>query len=384
MKVLVCHNRYQQRGGEDSVFESEVELLRTFGHDVETFVRDNEGLESRGKLKLLADTIWSSESHAELSDAIRTFRPDVIHVHNTFARLSPSIYSAAASLHVPVVQTLHNFRLLCPQALLMRESKVCEDCVGHLPWRGVMHGCYRGSRAQTAALAAAVTVHRALGTWSSKVSRYIALNDFCKEVFVRGGLPRDRLRVKPNFVEDRHLDPSTGSDEFLYVGRLSIEKGIDVLSSALAIAPDVKCHVVGTGEMDEAIRMRPNAVMYGWQDGASINDLMHHHLALVMPSVWYENFPRTLVEAFSAGLPVVASRLGAMAALIEDGLTGLLFNPGDPGDLAAKLEWARAHHLEMHRMGENARREYEQKYTPARNHEQLLSIYREAIEEVAL
>ena len=127
MKVLVCHNRYQQRGGEDSVFESEVGLLRTFGHDVETFVRDNEGLESRGKLKLLADTIWSSESHAELSDAIHTFRPDVIHVHNTFARLSPSIYSAAASLRVPVVQTLHNFRLLCPQALLMRESKVCED-----------------------------------------------------------------------------------------------------------------------------------------------------------------------------------------------------------------------------------------------------------------
>lgn len=383
MKVLICHNRYQQRGGEDSVFESEVELLRGFGHDVETFVRDNEGLESRGKLKLLADTIWSSASHAELTAKIRSFRPDVIHVHNTFARLSPSIYSAAASLRLPVVQTLHNFRLLCPQALLMRESKVCEDCVGRLPWRGVIHGCYRDSRLQTAALAATVTVHRAMGTWSSKVTRYIALNDFCKEVFVRGGLPRDRLRVKPNFVEDRRLPFAEGTDEFLYVGRLSVEKGIDVLAKALAHAPDVSCHVVGTGEMDETIRMCPNVVMHGWQEGASINALMHRHLALVMPSVWYENFPRTLVEAFAAGLPVIGSRLGAMAALIEDGRTGVLFNPGDPLDLAAKLEWARTHPEEMRRMGGNARSEYERKYTPAKNHEQLVSIYREAIEEVA-
>jgi glycosyltransferase involved in cell wall biosynthesis len=383
MKVLICHNRYQQRGGEDSVFESETQLLRSFGHEVQTFERDNEGLQSVGKLKLLADTIWSSASYAELTGEIKSFRPDIIHVHNTFARLSPSIYSAAARLHVPVVQTLHNFRLLCPQALLMRESRVCEDCVGRLPWRGVVHGCYRGSRAQTAALAATVTVHRALGTWSSKVSRYIALNDFCMEVFVRGGLPRERLRVKPNFVEDRKIETNSGRRDFLYVGRLSEEKGIDVLSSALALVPKVNCHVVGTGEMDEVIRTRSNAVMHGWQGSESINALMHSSLALVMPSVWYENFPRTLVEAFSAGLPVVASRLGAMAALIADGKTGLLFDPCDPTDLAKKLEWAQAHPEEMGFMGERARNEYERKYTPAKNHEQLVAIYREAIEEVA-
>lgn len=383
MKVLICHNRYQQRGGEDSVFESETELLRSFGHDVQTFERDNDGLQSVGKLKLLADTIWSSASYAELTSEIERFRPDIIHVHNTFARLSPSIYSAAARLHVPVVQTLHNFRLLCPQALLMRESRVCEDCVGRLPWRGVIHGCYRGSRAQTAALAATVTVHRALGTWSSKVSRYIALNDFCMEVFVRGGLPRKRLRVKPNFVEDRRIETHSARRDFLYVGRLSEEKGIDVLSSALTLVPAVKCHVVGAGEMDEAIKTRSNAVMHGWQGSESINALMHSSLALVMPSVWYENFPRTLVEAFSAGLPVIASRLGAMAALIADGKTGLLFDPCDPTDLAKKLEWAQAHPEEMGLMGESARKEYERKYTPAKNHEQLVAIYREAIEEVA-
>jgi glycosyltransferase involved in cell wall biosynthesis len=208
------------------------------------------------------------------------------------------------------------------------------------------------------------------------------LNDFCREVFVRGGLPAKRLSVKPNFV----ADPGSGSATragFLFVGRLSAEKGIATLADALTVAPGLQCWVIGTGPEDSVIGTLPNVEMSGWQQGPYIAERMKNSLALVMPSLWYENFPRTLVEAFACGLPVIASRLGAMAALIRDGETGLLFNPGDAGDLAAKLAWAQAHSDAMRGMGEAARREYESKYTPLRNLEILLAIYREAMAEAA-
>jgi glycosyltransferase involved in cell wall biosynthesis len=381
LRILFVHNAYQQRGGEDSVVDDEIQLLRENGHEVELYRRDNHDIASMGKLAAVRDTLWSARTVREVEAVLIRFRPDVIHTHNTFPLISPSLYWAAAKRHVPVVQTLHNFRLLCPQAMLLREGKVCEDCVGKLPWRGVAHRCYRGSLPQSAALAGMLVLHRGLGTYANKITRYIALNDFCREVFVRGGLPANRLCVKPNFVSD----PGVGSvirKGFLYVGRLSVEKGITTLAAALAEEPGQQCEVIGTGpEGGEIVRL-PNVKMAGWQQGDYIAARMKNSLALVMPSLWYENFPRTLVEAFACGLPVIASRLGAMAALIRDGETGLLFEPGDARDLAAKLAWAQVHPDAMRGMGEAARWEYESKYTPQRNLEMLLAIYREAIAEV--
>lgn len=380
LRILFVHNAYQQRGGEDSVVDDEVQLLREHGHEVELYRRDNHEIASMGKPAIARDTLWSARTMHDIEAALSRFHPDVIHVHNTFPLISPSLYWAAARRHVPVVQTLHNFRLLCPQAMLLREGKVCEDCVGKLPWRGVAHRCYRGSLPQSAALAGMLVLHRGLGTYARKVARYIALNDFCREVFVRGGLPAKRLSVKPNFVADPGLGTATRAG-FLYVGRLSAEKGIATLADALAATPSHQCAVIGTGPEERVIGALPNVEMAGWQQGPYIAERMKNSLALVMPSLWYENFPRTLVEAFACGLPVIASRLGAMAALIRDGETGLLFNPGDAGDLAAKLAWAQAHPDAMRAMGEAARRDYESKYTPLRNLEMLLAIYREAMAE---
>jgi glycosyltransferase involved in cell wall biosynthesis len=382
-RILVCHNHYQQRGGEDSVFASEVALLRSRGHEVLTFERDNDGLELIGKFRLAKETIWSSSSADALKGIIGSFRPDIMHVHNTVARLSPSIYWVANKYKIPVIQTLHNFRLLCPQGMLLRDGAICEDCVGHIPWRGVAYGCYRSSKSQTAALASYVTVHRALGTWDNRVTRYIALNEFCRSVFIRGGLPQSRVLIKPNFVDDAFQDAAASDRSgFLYVGRLSKEKGVDILAKALAADAQIECEITGVGDLAALFFELTNAKMKGWQDAASVNEQMLRATALVMPSIWYENFPRTLVEAFAAGLPVIASRLGAMATLIKDHHTGLLFEPGNVEDLLAKMRWARSHPDEMATMGHHARAEYEANYTPDQNYAQLMDIYKDAATEV--
>ena len=381
MRILVAHNAYQYRGGEDSVVESEIALLRGHGHEVEPYSRHNDEIRGLGRLRLARDTFWSARTAGNMRNLIAAFEPDVIHVHNTFPLISPSLYWAASGAGVPVVQTLHNFRLLCPQAMLLRDGKVCEDCVGHLPWRGIERACYRGSRTQTGVLTGMLGLHRTLGTYRDKITRYIALNDFCRGVFVRGGLAPERIRVKPNFV-DLPPPPLAQRKGFLFVGRLSPEKGVSALADAARLMPNIELNVIGTGPEQETLKDLANVRLAGLQEPDAVRDAMCRAACLVMPSIWYENFPRTLVEAFACGLPVIASRLGAMAELVEDGRTGLLSEPGNAEDLAAKLRWAQSNPEAMRRMGENARAEYEAKYTPELNYRQLMSIYEDAKEAV--
>ena len=384
LRVLVAHNAYQQRGGEDSVVESEVELLLKHGHAVERYTRHNSEISNNGggafaQLKLARDALWSQRSSADITRAMAAFRPDVIHVHNSFPLISPSLYWAAAAAGVPVVQTLHNFRLICPQAMLLREGRVCESCVGKVPWRGVVHGCYRGSVAQSAVVATMVQTHRALGTWQSKVTMYIALNEFCKRKFIEGGLPAGRLRIKPNFVDLPAL-PVRARSGYLFVGRLSAEKGVQVLAQAMAaVPPGTTLRVAGSGPEQPQLDGVRGVHLLGALAAPAIQHEMAGARALVLPSIWYENFPRTLVEAFANGLPVIASRLGAMAELVEDGVTGLLFEPGNSADLAAKLAWAEAHPEEMARMGQAAQARHANEWTGQANHRLLLAIYAEAI-----
>ena len=379
-RVLIVHNGYQHKGGEDTVVEAEVELLRERGHAVALFTRHNDDIHGVSKLMLVANTFWASGVAAEFATELERFQPDVIHVHNTFPMISPAIYWVAAKYHIPVVQTLHNFRLLCPQAMFLREGKVCEACMGAIPWRGVVHGCYRNSKVQSAVLAGMVSLHRLLGTWQHKVTRYIALNEFCRQKFINGGLPAARVVIKANFV-DFPRPAVTQRADFLFVGRLSAEKGVDVLAQA-ARQTQVQIHVAGTGPEQRQLEQISNVQLLGALSTDDVRRRMSDSLALVLPSVWYENFPRTLVEAFGCGLPVIASRLGALAELVEDGVTGLLFNPGDAEDLADKLQWAHAHPEQMRAMGEAARAKYEAFYTAEKNYQQLVAIYRDAIAEV--
>jgi exopolysaccharide biosynthesis WecB/TagA/CpsF family protein len=377
-RVLVVHNSYRQPGGEDAVVDAEIGLLRGRGHSVETYVRSNDELNSMHAQDAFAQALWSRRSWSDVTRILAAFRPDVLHVHNTFARVSPSIHWAAARAGIPVVQTLHNFRLLCVQAMFLRQGRVCEDCLGRLPWRGVARNCYRGSRLQSAGLATAIGAHRALGTYRRTVARYIALTAFCRDKFIEGGLPGSRIAVKPNFVDIARA-PESPRRGGLFVGRLSPEKGIHVLLEALRELPGITLDVIGDGPERDRVAAHPQINLLGWLAPAAVYARMREAAYLVMPSVWYENFPRTLVEAFASGLPVVASRIGSLAELVDHGRTGLVFEPGAARDFARHVAWAEAFPAKMRAMGENARDKYERAFTPEKNYDQLMAIYDDAM-----
>nr|WP_315496536.1 glycosyltransferase family 4 protein [uncultured Rhodoferax sp.] len=381
MRVLVVHNAYQHKGGEDTVMEAEVALLRSRGHEVELFSRHNDAIATMSKLAAAANTVWSGRVAAEFESTLRRFQPDVVHVHNTFPLISPAIYWVAARLQVPVLQTLHNFRLMCPQAMFLREGKVCEDCLGKLPWRGAARGCYRGSVLQSTVLAGMVTVHRAMGTWQNKVTRYIALNEFCRGKFIEGGLPAARIVIKPNFVDFEPPAPAERQG-FLFVGRLSSEKGLDVLVNAHRLLEGCALRVAGTGPDDAILRNVAGLSALGALKKEEVYQAMRGAMALVVPSIWYETFGMVAIEAFASSTPVIASNIGVLPNLVKDGETGLLFEPGNAEDLAHKMRWALANPQAMVAMGRNARKQYEAEFTAERNYQQLMAIYESAIAEV--
>lgn len=384
MNILLIHNSYLNRGGEDQVFLSEQNLIISHGHSVERYIRENIDLVKLSSFQRACVTIWNKDAKREIHE----LKPvQAIHVHNSFPLLSPSIYFAIQSKGVPVVQTLHNYRLLCPNALLMREGRVCEDCLGKgIPWPGVWHACYRNSRAATAVTAAMLTLHRALGTYQNKVDVYIALTEFSRRKFIEGGLPANKIVVKPNFVSADPGPRKGGGDFALFVGRLSPEKGVHTLLKAWHTLSSVPLKLAGEGPLLDELRAFVNqnsfnqVELLGRRAHDSVLELMKSARFLVLPSECYENFPMTIAEAYACGVPVIASRLGAMEELVHDGVTGLHFTAGDSDDLAEKVIWAWDHPQEMEAMGKNARQEYEQKYTAERNYQLLMQIYQRAID----
>jgi glycosyltransferase involved in cell wall biosynthesis len=428
MKVLLVHNSYQQPGGEDVVFDLERRFLEGAGHEVVAYRRSNWEIQAQsaiGRLALGKNVVWCKESRREIATLLDHAKPDLVHVHNTFVMISPSIYSACRAAHVPVVQTLHNYRLLCPAAILFRGGDVCEECIEHGLWRGVWHGCYRHSRAATAATALMLCVHRWLGTWSEMVDCYIALTEFARAKFIEGGLPAEKIVVKPNFVHPDPLavaamSPSPNSlggrrpplqgnaghrpalqeatvgtpplqgEYALFIGRLYPEKRVrTVLDAWERLHDDIPLLVVGGGP--QRAELEALAAKRGLSSVSFQGHLPHDRTLaaiegarfLVFASEWYEGFPVTIAEAFACGVPVVASRLGAMQEIVEDSRTGLHFSPGDADDLTAKVEWAWTHPREMEAMGRAARAEYEAKYTAERNYQMLMGIYRRVMKSTA-
>ncbi len=390
MRILLVHNTYQYRGGEDVVFEQEKRLLQSAGHEVLEYVRHNHEIEQYSvvrKLSMFGRTVWASDSRQQFQQLLEAKRPDIVHVHNTFPLISPSIYWACRKQQVPVVQTLHNYRLFCAGANFFRDGKVCEDCVTGSFWQGVVHGCYRDSRPQTATVALMLSVHHAGKTWTRMVDRYIVLTAFARDRFVNAGLPAEKISIKPNCVDP---DPAKGNGNAdgtyaLYVGRVSQEKGVPTLLQAWRQVPKgIPLRVIGDGPARAQLESEAGAAdlsvtFLGHQPREQVIAAMQGARFVVFSSELYENLPLTIIESFACGVPVIASRLGAMQEIITDGLTGLLFSPGNAEDLARVVTRAWKQPDYMRSLGHRARIEYETKYTAAANYQQLMDIYHEVI-----
>lgn len=381
MRILLAHNHYQQPGGEDRVFSSEADLLESRGHRVLRYTAHNNFVGEKSLISLAVGTVWNPAAYRELRALIREGKPNVVHFHNTFPLMSPAAYHACGAEGVPVVQTLHNYRLLCANALLFREGRVCEDCLGRrVGWPGVVHACYRGSRPASGAVTAMLSAHRMFGTWAGAVDRYVALTEFARRKFVEGGFPEEKITVKPNFV---HPDPGAGEGSggyALYVGRLSPEKGIETLLAAWErVGRRVPLKVVGGGPLErrvsEAAERIPGVELLGHRPANEVRALMVEAIFLVFPSECYENLPTTIIEAFASGTPVLASDRGAMRDLVENGRTGMLFPAGDASRLATLVERTAQSSERLWRMRKEARKEFEFKYTAERSYRALVEIY---------
>lgn len=381
MRILSVHNRYQIRGGEDESREAEERLLQQMGHEVETYEENNDRIADLGAVRTAIKTVWSMEAYKTLRHQLKAQVYDLVHVQNFFPLISPSVHYAAHAEGVPVIQTLRNYRLLCANGFFFRDDRVCEDCLGKfVPWPALLHSCYRGSRAATGVLTTMLTTHRILPTWNEMVDKYITLSEFARDKFIQAGFPAQKIAVKPNFV---YPDPNPGEGlggYALFVGRLSPEKGINTLLTAWQqLGKKVPLKIVGEGplapQVAEAVSLDRGIEWLGRRSLPEVYELIGNAAFLVFPTIGYETFGRVAIEAFAKGTPVIASQVGAIAELVESNRNGLHFCPGNPEDLAIKVEWALTHPQEMAQMRLEARSEFETKYTAKENYKRIMEIY---------
>lgn len=388
----MIHNYYQQWGGEDASTEEDVNLLRSNGHDVELFYKHSEEIKDYNILKyigLFFRTTWSFETTKHLKSRIKYFKPDIIHVQNFFPLVSPSLFYTCSKYNIPVVFTLRDYRLFCATGNFLRNDVICEDCVKHSLGRSILHRCYHDSAIQSSSIVLMLYLHRFLKTWKRKVNGYITLTQFSKDKFTEMGFDPGKIFVRPNFVSPaENVDRGKSRDYALFVGRLSPEKGLEILLEAyneLSIFPLL---IVGDGPMkgwiEDYIRKYSlsNVKLLGFKEKNEIIDLLAQAKFLIMPSLSYETFGRTIIEAYAAGTPVIASRLGAIADNVIHGKTGMLFRPGDKEDLVRTIKYALDNENEMALWMRNAFNEYLNKFTPEKAYDNLIDIYGKIFEAI--
>lgn len=386
MRILKVHNYYQQPGGEDQSFAAEVELLQIHNHQVFCFTRHNDEIKSMSNISIACKTLWNHDVYRALLGTIRETKPDIVHFENTFPLISPSAYYAARKAGVPIIQSLRNYRLFCANSFFLRDGKVCEDCLGKIfPYPALYHRCYRNNRLATGVVVALQVFHRLIRTWQRTVDRYIALTEFARSKYVEAGLPENKIVVKPNFITN---DPGMGMGDgyfALFVGRLSVEKGITTLLSAWNhLSQKIPLWIAGDGPLrsmvETAARQNPLIIVTGRKTPTEVLELMKKATMLLFPSLWFEGLPRVIIEAYAVGLPIVASNLGSMTSLIDHGNTGLHFRPGDPQDLVEKVEFLLRNHEIYRQMRLKARNYYKKHFTSDKNYQILMQIYNDVLQ----
>ena len=391
MKILIIHNHYQRYGGEDAVVEAEKRLLVEYNHKVILYERSNTEINKYSFLKkigLYFNMHWSEDDYLDIKNLIQKEEPDIAHIHNTFLLITPSAYYACKELNVPIVQTLHNYRFLCPGANFYRNGHICEECLKRKNFRkGILNGCWRNSNLLTAAVAKMLKFHYKKGTFKNLIDCYIALSKFSKNKFIKTGFNKEKIIVKPNFV---NFDPGERREignYALFAGRLSTEKGIWTLVKALKKIDKLPLKIIGTGNLSEVLmkyskKRSLNIEFLGQKENKEVINYIKNSTFVIVPSECYETFGQVIIESFACGVPVIASRIGAIGEIIQEGKTGLLFEAGNPDDLNKKINNLYKNIDLIKEMGKNARKEYEEKYTPKKNYEILMNIYQNVIKRL--
>ena len=388
MKILICHNYYRSSApsGEDAVAENEINLLREHGHEVITYSKHNDDLDDSSLLKKLSiakNTIWSSSTYDELTSYLSKHKPDIVHFHSIFPQISPSAYKACYDVNIPVIHTLHNFRSICPGALLQREEKICELCLHGSIFNSLKYKCYRNSYLATGTLTATIIFNRFISSYTKYVSQYITLTEFATTRMVMGKIPRDLISIKPNFLPVSP-EPGTGKGNYaVYVGRLSIEKGVKTLFSAWKDI-DMKLKVIGDGPLMDELKKLPaddlkNIEFCGYLDRTTILDIISNAAFQLVPSEWYEGFPMVLLEAFSCGTPVIGSDIGSIGEIVENDITGMKFTPGNINSLKTTVHRMLSDKNKLNEMRISTRNVFESKYSKEISYNILMDIYNRAI-----
>lgn len=387
MKILQAHNYYQFAGGEDNVLNLEKQLLSDNGHQVFQFLKNNREISNwRKKVKLLFNTHYSIESKKKFANTLKQINPDIVHVHNFFPLITPSIYEACQESVIPVVQTLHNYRLIHPGATLYHNERIDERSVKGSAYRCVMDGVYRNSRIQTAVVAHMIEYHRKHNTWNSKINKFISLTEFARQKFIEGGICKEKLIVKPNFCYDLNQKYQRRGNEiqFIFIGRIVEVKGIrELLDIWMNEQIPYKLMIFGEGplkkKLEEQSKSNKHIVWMGQQDQSVVFQELKNSTALIFPSKWYEGFPMTIVEAFSLGVPVITSNIGSQAEIVKDSYHGLHFDLKHFDAIKKHIYHLANNKQDQFGLGQNARKTYLEKYTPEKNYQQLIKIYEEAI-----
>lgn len=386
MKVLLIHNYYQKIGGEDIAYEQEKELLLSQGHTVECFTRHNNNIGDYSSIKSGLNTIWNFQDQKVIEMKVKVFQPEIVHIHNTFPIISPSVYFAVSKLKVPVIQTIHNFRFFCINGLFFRDDHTCEECTHcFFPFPAIKYQCYRDNRLASVSASSMLFFHNVIRTWKNKIDGIITLSNFSKQKFIDFGFEEKKIYIKKNFLSQEYK-PTMDKDTYgMYAGRITRDKGVLLLLEALnKLANKIPFLIVGEGDTELMLRVektQSHIKFLGFKERKNVLNLIRKSAFLVYPSQLYETNPLTIIESLAMGTPVIACDNGSMSEMVDDGKTGLLFKLGSSNDLSEKISWMISHPDERKKMSINARLTYEKQYNEEINYNTLMNIYENVINE---
>ena len=385
MRILLCHNFYRSAApsGEDIAYENEKKMLIEAGINVDTYEKYNDDLENIAffdKAKLGISNSWSNTSYCEIKRKIKKFKPDLVHFHNTFPQITPSGYAACKDMSVSVVQTLHNFRLLCANALFLRDGKVCELCLSGSLYSAIRYKCYRNSLVASASQVLCISRNRWNGSYFNNVDTYIALTEFAKNKFIKAGFNSNLLKIRPNFLPNPPQYSRCNQNYAIFVGRITKEKGIMTLLESWEGRKDYQLKVIGAGELLSDCKKfvfenNLNVEFMGYLPRKETQSAIQKARFMILPSECYEGFPISLLEAYASGTPILVSNIGGQSEIVNDGITGRKFNVGSKEDLKEKCHELFEDDELVEMLSKNARQEFEQKFTQSSVLRETLKIY---------